>query len=61
VGFQGGVSAIYRFLHRLAPTEPDVTVRVETAPGEEAQVDFGYAGKLLDPETGLKRKAWPLL
>lgn len=58
IGFAGSVSAIYRFLHRLAPTEPDVTVRVETAPGEEAQVDFGYAGKLLDPETGLKRKAW---
>ena len=58
VGFQGSVSAIYRFLHRLAPAEPDVTVRVETAPGEEAQVDFGYAGKLLDPESGLKRKAW---
>jgi transposase len=58
LGFAGSVSAIYRFLHRLAPTEPDVTVRVETAPGEEAQVDFGYAGKLLDPETGLKRKAW---
>jgi len=58
LGFQGSVSAIYRFLHRLAPAEPDVTVRVETAPGEEAQVDFGYAGKLLDPESGRTRKAW---
>src|SRR6266508_5951316 len=58
VGFAGSVSAIYRFLHHLAPAEPDVTVRVETAPGEEAQVDFGYAGHMLDPKTGLKRKAW---
>jgi transposase len=58
MGFQGSVSAIYRFLHRLNPTEPDVTVRVETAPGEEAQVDFGYAGRMLDPESGRMRKAW---
>ena len=58
LGFAGSLSAIYRFLHRLAPAEVDVTVRVETPPGEEAQVDFGYAGKLLDPESGLKRKAW---
>jgi transposase len=61
VGFEGSLSAIYRFLHRLVPTEPDVTVRVETAPGEEAQVDFGYAGKLLDPQTGRLRKAWALV
>ena len=58
LGFEGSLSAIYRFLHRLAPTQPDVTVRVETAPGEEAQVDFGYAGRLLDPESGRLRKAW---
>jgi transposase len=58
LGFAGSLSAIYRFLHRLDPTQPDVTVRVETAPGEEAQVDFGYAGKLLDPESGRLRKAW---
>jgi len=58
LGFAGSVSAIYRFLHRLAPTEPDVTVRVETAPGEEAQVDFGYAGRMLDPTSGRLRKAW---
>ena len=57
-GFTGSVSAIYRFLHRLDPTDPDVTVRVETAPGEEAQVDFGYAGRMLDPTSGRLRKAW---
>jgi hypothetical protein len=27
-------------------------------PGAEAQVDFGYVGKLLDPRTGSPRKAW---
>jgi transposase len=57
-GFVGSLSAIYRFLHRIEPPQPDATVRVETAPGEEAQVDFGYAGKLLDPASGQPRKAW---
>jgi transposase len=57
-GFTGSVSAMYRFIHRLDPTDPDVTVRVETAPGEEAQVDFGYAGRMLDPHDGRLRKAW---
>lgn len=30
-------------MRRLEPATPDVTVRVETKQGEEAQVDFGYA------------------
>jgi hypothetical protein len=33
-------------------------MRVERDPGSEAQVDFGYAGRLRDPVTGLLRKAW---
>jgi transposase len=57
-GFAGSLSSIYRFLHRIDPPQPDATVRVETAPGEEAQVDFGYAGRMLDPATGRLRKAW---
>ncbi len=57
-GFGGSLSAIYRFLHRIDPPQLDATVRVETAPGEEAQVDFGYAGRMLDPEDGRLRKAW---
>jgi hypothetical protein len=31
---------------------------VETDPGQIAQVDFGYVGKLLDPSTMTLRKAW---
>jgi transposase len=56
--YTGSYSAVYRFVRQLEPATPDVTVRVETAPGEEAQVDFGYAGRLIDPETGELRKAW---
>jgi hypothetical protein len=33
-------------------------VRVETPPGEVAQVDFGYVGLLWDPQTNRLRKAW---
>lgn len=57
-GYGGSYSSVYRFVRRLEPSTPDVTVRVERAPGEEAQVDFGAAGQLLDPATGRARKAW---
>lgn len=33
------------------------TVRLQTPPGQ-AQVDFGYVGKMFDPEQGKARKAW---
>ena len=51
-GFSGSYSAVRRFVAALNPTLPDVTVRVETPPGDEAQVDFGAAGRMLDPATG---------
>ncbi len=57
-GYQGGYFPIYRLVRKLAPEQPEVFVRVESKPGEEAQVDFGYVGKLLDPTTGQRRKAW---
>jgi transposase len=57
-GYCGSYSSVRRFVRHLEPATPDVTVRVETQPGEEAQVDFGYAGRLIDPETGKLRKSW---
>jgi transposase len=57
-GFPGSYSAVKRFLRRLAAATPAATVRVETAPGEEAQVDFGAAGLLWDPVLGRLRRAW---
>lgn len=56
--YTGSYSAVYRFVRSLEPRTPNVTVRVETPPGEEAQVDFGYAGRMIDPETGELRKTW---
>jgi transposase len=36
----------------------DVVIPVETDAGEVAQVDFGYIGRLWDPELGRLRRAW---
>lgn len=57
-GFSGSYSAVYRLARKLAPRVPKTVTRVESRPGEEAQVDFGYAGRLIDPESGKLRKAW---
>ena len=56
--FKGGYGAVWRFVSRLEEATPQVTVRIEVKPGDEAQVDFGYVGLLLDPATGRQRKAW---
>lgn len=49
--------AVKRLCRRLRKSEPpspaDVAIRVETPPGEVAQIDFGYVGLVKDPETGV--------
>jgi transposase len=57
-GYTGTLSSVYRFLRRLHPQTPDTPVRIERAPGEEGQVDFGYAGRMCDPASGQARKTW---
>jgi hypothetical protein len=57
-GFSGSYSSVYRYVRRERPNQADVTVRVECRPGEEAQVDFGYAGYMHDPETEQPCKSW---
>ena len=57
-GFTGSYSSVKRFLRRVAPTTRLATLRIEVPPGEEAQVDFGFAGQFLDPERGRIRRAW---
>jgi transposase len=51
-------NAVRRLAAHLSPPERPAFVRVEVAPGSEAQVDFGYAGLTLDPATGKARKSW---
>jgi transposase len=60
--YSGSLSAIKRICRRLkaeaGPRAEDVAIRVETAPGEVAQVDFGYAGLRYDPARRVLRKCW---
>ncbi|HEX5053041.1 MAG TPA: IS21 family transposase [Planctomycetota bacterium] len=55
-------SAVKRFVARLRRergiTAADVVIPVETGPGEVAQVDFGYVGKIYDSSVGHRRKTW---
>ncbi len=60
--FQGSYWAVKRLCRRLARQRgvraADVAIPVETGPGEVAQVDFGYTGRLLCPDTHVLRHAW---
>jgi len=60
--FTASVSSVKRAVRRVRREQgvrpEDVVIPVETATGEVAQVDFGYAGRFFDPESGTLRKAW---
>ena len=60
--YSGSLSAVKRLCQRLdreaGPAPTDVAIPVQTAAGEVAQVDFGYAGKRYDPQRGVLRKCW---
>jgi transposase len=56
--FKGSYSSVRRFVRSFEPLAPEAYVRIETPPGEESQVDFGFAGKMKDPVMGKLRKAW---
>lgn len=60
--FDGSLSAVKRIVKRIkaarGPSVDDVVIPVETGAGEVAQVDFGYVGKLYDPDVGRPRKAY---
>jgi len=57
-----GYSSVKRYLrHEFNLGKPQVTVRIETPAGSQAQVDFGYMGMMVDPETGQLRKSWAFI
>lgn len=60
--FDASYDAVKRRYRRLKRERgvraTDVAIPVDTAPGEVAQVDFGYVGKLFDQHTGRIRKTW---
>ena len=57
-GFKGSYSSLNRYIHKnnLNPSKP--IFRIESKPGELAQVDFGYIGKIKDEISGKEIKAY---
>ena len=56
-GFAGGYQSVKRFVRKLKGRQsPEARVVIETAPGEEAQVDYGSGPMTRDPETGKYRR-----
>jgi transposase len=60
--YRGSYSAVKRARARVqrerGVAQEDVVIPVPTSAGREAQVDFGYAGRFYDPDTGVMRRAW---
>ena len=61
-GLEVGISSFRRYVWREFPDEAlenKVTVlRPGVAAGEEAQIDYGYLGRWLDPTLGRWRRVW---
>ena len=55
-GIKIGYTTVAEYIKKIKNKEK-VRIRFHTKPGEEGQVDFGYAGMIKD-EKGKKRKAW---
>lgn len=56
-GYRGSYSSVHRLLASLTRS-PEATVRLDFAPGDAAQVDFGSGPLLADPATGRPRRTW---
>ena len=56
-GFAAGYQSVRRFVRKLeADSSPEARVVIETAPGEEAQVDYGEGPMVRDPHSGKYRR-----
>jgi transposase len=56
-GYTGSYDSIKRYAREFKKNNAEIFMVNHTLPGEEAQVDFGYIGKIPDPE-GMFKKAW---
>jgi transposase len=57
--FDRSYHAVWRYVCKVrGVTANDVVMRIETDPGDEAQVDFGFAGRMWDRATQKVRRAW---
>jgi transposase len=57
-GYTGSYSSVIRFLVHVRPHVPDAVIRIETAAGKQAQVDFGTVGMMWDPVLKCRRTAY---
>src|SRR6266852_8334407 len=56
-GFRGGYQTVKRFVRKLRGNQPlQPRAVILTAPGEEAQVDYGTGPMVRDPQTGKYRR-----
>ncbi len=56
-GFAGGYQSVKRFVHKLRGAQnPEARAVIVTAPGEEAQVDYGTGPMVRDPLSGKYRR-----
>jgi len=56
-GFTAGYQSVKRFIQKLrGAAAPEARVVIETAPGEESQVDYGSGPMVRDPQTGKYRR-----
>ena len=56
-GFPGGYQSVKRFVRKLRGTQsPEARVVIETAPGEEAQVDYGSGPMVRHAQSGKYRR-----
>jgi len=56
-GFDGGYQTVKRFVRKLRGNQPpQARAVIITAPGEEAQVDYGTGPMVRDPQTGKYRR-----
>ena len=56
-GFEGSYDCVKRYVRRTKAATPNRIWRMETLPGEEAQVDFG-TGAWIKGSDGRKRRSW---
>src|ERR1051326_2708970 len=56
-GFSGGYQTVQRFVRKLrGASGPEAVGIIQTAPGEEAQVDYGSGPMVRDPQSGKYRR-----
>jgi len=57
-GFGGSYPSVSRYVAQLKASEPERVWRIECAPGEELQVDFGLGAPLVGTGGGKTRRTW---